>query len=263
MARKTEAQAVHVLVGRHGADQVQRHVGGSEMRTERSTGASANVRGGMFYVLGEAVDVHHGPRLELRSLLPGLDFSLESLVARMLGEIRIRTAKGIEELESRGGQVHDKVVNEPTWPRIEGGWHRVGRRLFLAPLLAPAHQRGVLGGECGVPCLQDTAPDEGAAVFAAGYTVRLDLILACIVHETGVACWVEVVGQDPATLFGSWHSERSDAGHDVRDHLERQELVDEASVLCVKAAVPVHVPKVERKEAARLGHLRRVRRLAG
>lgn len=107
------------------------------MRTERSTGASANVRGGMFYVLGEAVDVHHGPRLELRSLLPSLDFSLESLVAHMLGEIRIRTAKGIEELESRRWQVHDKVVDEPPWPRIEGGWHRFAGRLSLTPHSQP------------------------------------------------------------------------------------------------------------------------------
>ena len=90
------------------------------MRTERSTGAGANVRRGMFHVLGEAVDMHHRPRLELRSLLPSLDLSLESLVARMLGEIRKRTAKGIEELESRRWQVLDIQVVAAQSPRIVG-----------------------------------------------------------------------------------------------------------------------------------------------
>ncbi len=63
---------------------------------------------------------------------------------------------------------------------------------------------------------------------------------------------VQIVGPDEDVLLPSRDGEGPDAGHDVADGVSGPELVDQAPVLGVEPAVPVHLGVVEAEAAVLL-----------
>lgn len=70
---------------------------------------------------------------------------------------------------------------------------------------------------------------------------RTYLVPSDRIVQTRKTVRVQVVGPDEDVLLAGRHGERAHAGHDVADGVPGLELVDQAPVLGVEPAVPVHL----------------------
>lgn len=186
----------------------------------------------------------------------------------------VGAAEGIEELDSRGGEVHD-VVGESRWYRDDRGLSRRGyfggragarrwreQRYGVCAGVGGEAQEGVSGGADEGPAVEAGGGDKwadlggggglvgsGSARLGCTHLVQLDVLLQAL-----VALGVQIVRPDKHPLLPGRHRKWTDPSHNIRDGLPRTKLTENPLVLITESCVPIHLREIEPERTPTLVH---------